>query len=157
MRAFSVVAVDRAPRVLFEGMVGIPMRLEVGKLRKGFGGERVIASATSMAETCSASQDRGPGFLLEACLEFCQAEKASLFFSSSLTQPWPWLPVADPEHLQPAFCREGPAVPSSLRGTGLEAPPWGDRLHFPLLCESSYTCRIKVAQQGSRCRNGNLA
>lgn len=66
LRAFSVVAVDRAPCVLFEGMVGIPMRLEVGELREGFGGERVIASATSMAEACSASQDRGPGFLLEA-------------------------------------------------------------------------------------------
>lgn len=34
----------------------------------------MIASAMSMAEASSASQDRDPGFLLEACLGFCQAE-----------------------------------------------------------------------------------
>lgn len=84
----------------------------MGELREGFGGETVIASATSMAETCSVSQDRGPGFLLEACLEFCQAESASPFFSSSLSlSALPRLPVTDPEHPQPASCREGPAVP----------------------------------------------
>lgn len=34
LRALSVVAVDCAPCVLFEGMVGIPMRLEVGGVER---------------------------------------------------------------------------------------------------------------------------
>lgn len=39
LRTFTVVATNHTPCVLFEDIMGIPMRLEVGELREGFGGE----------------------------------------------------------------------------------------------------------------------
>lgn len=77
----------------------------------------MIASATSMAEACSVSQDRGPGFLLEACLEFCQAERASLFFSSSLTLSlgYQWLILNTPSQHPAEKGQLYPAGSPSLR------------------------------------------
>lgn len=105
------------------------MRPEVGELREEFRREtELIASATSMTEDSSVSQDRGPAFLLEACLGFCQAESIPVLELQPDSQLWPWLPMADPEHPQPASWGEGPAVPAAYVGLGWKPIPVGPRV-----------------------------